>query len=185
MDNFIKSQLIGFFFISLQTAFLIPLIVKFQGIYWSLTLIIIYEITVSLAQTISILLKNTNVKKLLKSMIFLDILYLLITITFFIDVKLFLILETIVFAIYSFVSPTFHINFKAMISKEYSNNYKHILHYDNLANNLATFIGLSIALILSLIFIEYEFQIYMFLILILISIIYNIYNYNKFWKNKS
>jgi len=184
INKFIKFQLIGWFFVSLQISFLIPIISKLQGLHWALTLITIYNIFLHLTSMGAYFLKSVNVKKLFLGLIVLDIIYFLAMGLYFININLFLYIESIIALIYSLVSPTFNINYDTWLAKNYEEQFNLIKHYGNLIYNTAGLFSLSMALILSILFNDISQQIIAFGCIMMISIIYSVFNYIKFWKDK-
>ena len=102
-DRFLKDQLMIGLFIQCTWALVSPLIMKLQGLLWTTTYISIYMIMMRMAGLFVPYFKGTHIKNAYRSIICLNVLYVIATILYFYDQTVFLWTE-------SFLSIFFCIN---------------------------------------------------------------------------
>ena len=102
-DRFLKDQLMIGLFIQCTWALVSPLILKLQGLLWTTTYISIYMIMIRMAGLFVPYFKGTHIKNAYRSIIILNVLYVIATALYFYDQTVFLWTE-------SFLSVFFCIN---------------------------------------------------------------------------
>ena len=102
-DRFLKDQLLIGLYIQCTWALVSPIVHKLQGMLWTTTYISVYMIMMRMSGLIVPYFKGTHIKTSYKSIIFLNLLYVLATPLFFVDQTWFLWSE-------SFLSIFFCIN---------------------------------------------------------------------------
>ena len=102
-DRFLKDQLMIGLFIQCTWALVSPLIMKLQGLLWTTTYISIYMIMMRMAGLFVPYFKGTHIKNAYRSIICLNVLYVIATVLYFYDQTIFLWTE-------SFLSVFFCIN---------------------------------------------------------------------------
>ena len=102
-DRFLQDQLMIGLFIQCTWALVSPLIMKLQGLLWTTTYISIYMIMIRMAGLFVPYFKGTHIKKSYRSIIGLNVLYVIATVLYFYDQNVFLWTE-------SFLSVFFCIN---------------------------------------------------------------------------
>jgi len=102
-DRFLRDQLLIGLFIQCTWALVSPLIMKLQGLLWTTTYISVYMIMMRMAGLFVPYFKGTHIKKAYRSIICLNVLYVIATSLYFYDQSIFLWTE-------SFLSIFFCIN---------------------------------------------------------------------------
>ena len=102
-DRFLRDQLLIGLFIQCTWALVSPLIMKLQGLLWTTTYISVYMIMMRMAGLFVPYFKGTHIKNAYRSIICLNVLYVIATSLYFYDQSVFLWTE-------SFLSVFFCIN---------------------------------------------------------------------------
>lgn len=178
-DSFLKDQLIIGFLIQCNWSLVSPIIFKLQGILWTTSFISAYMIMMRLGGIVAPYFKGTSLKKAYRTIVFLNIIYLLAVPFFFYSQLLFLWIETflsIFFCINSLViGIAWDLYTVNTYSKETFENYRYACTFrDGLGGIGGNLIVIAIYSVLN----ENQSMI-LFGILMIAAICLQIYNYRK------
>ena len=182
-DEFIRVQLFVLFIVTLSWSLVLPIVTKLQGILWTTSMISAYLILHKLSVFIMPYFKKVSLKSSYKTLIILDIIYMLSMFIYFIDINTFIYVEAILVVIYGLSVNIFGINYSMYVMKKYDSEvFKDTQYLEQIAMACAGIIGYLIVIIVGEITKDMGMSIKFFMVFILFNLIVQFYNYNKHWK---
>ena len=176
-DRFLKDQLLIGLYIQCTWALVSPIVHKLQGMLWTTTYISVYLIMMRMSGLIVPYFKGTHIKTSYKSIIFLNLLYVLATPLFFVDQTWFLWSESFLSIFFCINSVVLGIGWDLYVVEKYDKdtfeNFKYCATFrDGLGGIGGNLIVIGIFSILD------QFQsMKLFVILMVFVLLLQLYNY--------
>ena len=176
-DRFLKDQLLIGLYIQCTWALVSPIVHKLQGMLWTTTYISVYMIMMRMSGLIVPYFKGTHIKTSYKSIIFLNLLYVLATPLFFVDQHWFLWSESFLSIFFCINSVVLGIGWDLYVVEKYDKdtfeNFKYCATFrDGLGGIGGNLIVIGIFSILD------QFQsMKLFVILMVFVLLLQLYNY--------
>ena len=176
-DRFLKDQLLIGLYIQCTWALVSPIVHKLQGMLWTTTYISVYLIMMRMSGLIVPYFKGTHIKTSYKSIIFLNLLYVLATPLFFVDQHWFLWSESFLSIFFCINSVVLGIGWDLYVVEKYDKdtfeNFKYCATFrDGLGGIGGNLIVIGIFSILD------QFQsMKLFVILMVFVLLLQLYNY--------
>ena len=184
LDKFIKVQLFVLFIVTLSWSLVIPIVTKLQGLLWTTSMISVYLILHKLSVFIMPYFKKISLKTSYKTLIVLDIVYMLSMFIYFIDIDMFIYTEAILVVVYGLCVSVFGINYSMYVMKKYDEHiFKDTQYLEQIAMAIAGIIGYLIVIVVGEIIQDMGANIKIFMVFILLNLFIQLYNYKKYWKN--
>ncbi len=184
LDEFIKVQLFVLFIVTLSWSLVIPIVTKLQGLLWTTSMISIYLILHKLSVFIMPYFKKISLKTSYKTLIILDIVYMLSMFIYFINIELFIYTEAILVVIYGLCVSVFGINYSMYVMKRYDEHvFKDTQYLEQMAMAIAGITGYLIVITVGEITQDMGVNIKVFMLFIILNLFIQLYNYKKYWKN--
>ena len=181
-DQFLKDQLMIGLFIQCTWALVSPLIIKLQGLLWTTTYISVYMIMIRMAGLFVPYFKGTHIKKAYKSIIFLNILYVIATILYFYDQNVFLWTESILSVLFCINSVVLGIGWDVYVVDKYEKgtfeNFKYCATFRDGVGGIG---GYSVVILIYSFLDEYQ-SMKLFVFLMLFVLLLQLYNYVRHYK---
>ncbi|HIJ10770.1 TPA: hypothetical protein HA278_01810 [Candidatus Woesearchaeota archaeon] len=181
-DQFLKDQLMIGLFIQCTWALVSPLIIKLQGLLWTTTYIAVYMIMMRMAGLFVPYFKGTHIKKAYKSIVFMNILYVLATALYFYDQSAFLWTECILSVFFCINLVVLGIGWDVYVvdkyEKETFENFKYCAAF---RDGLGGIGGYSVVIFIYSFLDEYE-SMKLFVFLMLFVLLLQLYNYVRHYK---
>ena len=176
-DRFLKDQLLIGLFIQCTWALVSPIVMKLQGMLWTTSYISAYLIMMRMSGLIVPYFKGTHIKTSYKSIIFLNVLYVLATPLFFYDQLYFLWAESFLSIFFCINSVVLGIGWDLYVVDKYDKdtfeNFKYCATFrDGLGGIGGNLIVIGIFSILD----QYQ-SMKLFVILMAIVLLLQLYNY--------
>jgi len=151
LPDFIRAELLISIIAVAEYSFLGPIITKLEGMLFTVTVISILTGIDRFKGVIVYMLRGLNLTTTYKIMFVIVITHICITITYFIDQKVFIWLIIINSALGGIFFRIFYIEWDAIIANILNkNDFKEFSHIDSLLNTVVGVISLSIVVMLSL-----------------------------------
>ena len=183
-DKFIKFQLFVLFIVTLSWSLVIPLVTKLQGMLWTTSMISIYLILHKLSVFIMPYFKKISLKTSYKTLIILDVVYMLSMFVYFIDIELFVYIEAIIVVIYGLCVSVFGINYSMYVMKKYDEHiFKDTQYLEQIAMAIAGILGYLIVIIVGELIQDMGVNIKIFMMFIIVNLLIQLFNYKKYWQN--
>lgn len=177
LDTFLKMQLWVGFFYSLAWCLFIPIIHKLQGELLSVSIISLYLILSRASGLFIHILKGSNIKTWIKSMMINTILYMFAIPLYFYDKIYFLYTEMFLSILSGILFVVLHITWDLHVVKKYSNEtYENYKYLEQFRSSTGGIIGYGFIIVLEKFFIIDEILL-IFFITISFCLLYEIYNY--------
>ena len=176
-DRFLKDQLLIGLYIQCTWALVSPIVHKLQGMLWTTTYISVYLIMMRMSGLIVPYFKGTHIKTSYKSIIFLNLLYVLATPLFFVDQTWFLWSESFLSIFFCINSVVLGIGWDLYVVEKYDKdtfeNFKYCATFrDGLGGIGGNLIVIGIFSILD----QYQ-SMKLFVILMVFVLLLQLYNY--------
>ena len=177
-DRFLKDQLMIGLFIQCTWALVSPLIMKLQGLLWTTTYISIYMIMMRMAGLFVPYFKGTHIKNSYRSIIFLNVLYVIATIIYFYDQTIFLWTESLLSVFFCINSVVLGIGWDVYVVEEYKKqtfeDFKYCATFRDAVGGIG---GYSVVVIIYQFLNEYQ-SMKLFVFLMVFVLLLQLYNYN-------
>ena len=182
-DRFLKDQLVIGLFIQCTWALVSPLIMKLQGLLWTTTYISIYMIMMRMAGLFVPYFKGTHIKKSYKSIICLNVLYVIATILYFYDQNIFLWTESFLSVFFCINSVVLGIGWDVYVvdkyEKEIFEDYKYCATFRDALGGIG---GYSIVIVIYQFLDEFQ-SMKLFVFLMIFVLLLQLYNYKTHYAN--
>ena len=176
-DQFLKDQLLIGLFIQCTWALVSPLIMKLQGLLWTTTYISIYMIMMRMAGLFVPYFKGTHIKNSYKTIIGLNVLYVIATCLYFYDQTIFLWTESFLSVFFCINSVVLHIGWDVYVvdkyGKETFEDYKYCSTFRDSVGGIG---GYSIVIVIYQFLNEFQ-SMKLFVFLMLFVLLLQVYNY--------
>jgi len=176
-DRFLKDQLIIGLFIQCTWALVSPLIMKLQGLLWTTTYISIYMIMIRMAGLFVPYFKGTHIKKSYRSIICLNVLYVIATALYFYDQNVFLWTESFLSVFFCINSVVLGIGWDVYVvdkyKKETFEDFKYCATFRDALGGIG---GYSIVILIYQFLNEYQ-SMKLFVFLMIFVLLLQLYNY--------
>ena len=182
-DRFLKDQLMIGLFIQCTWALVSPLITKLQGLLWTTTYISVYMIMMRMAGLFVPYFKGTHIKNAYRSIIFLNVLYVIATGIYFFDQTLFLWTESFLSVFFCINSVVLGIGWDVYVVEKYEKktfeDFKYCATFRDAVGGIG---GYSIVIIIYQFLNEYQ-SMKLFVFLMVFVLLLQLYNYQTHYKN--
>ena len=182
-DRFLKDQLMIGLFIQCTWALVSPLIMKLQGLLWTTTYISIYMIMMRMAGLFVPYFKGTHIKNSYKTIIGLNVLYVIATCLYFYDQNVFLWTESFLSVFFCINSVVLHIGWDVYVvdkyGKETFEDYKYCATFRDSVGGIG---GYSIVILIYQILNEFQ-SMKLFVFLMVFVLLLQVYNYYTHYAN--
>ena len=176
-DRFLKDQLMIGLFIQCTWALVSPLITKLQGLLWTTTYISVYMIMMRMAGLFVPYFKGTHIKKTYKSIIFLNVLYVVATSIYFYDQTIFLWTESLLSVFFCINSVVLHIGWDVYVVDKYGKEtFEDFKYCATFRDSIGGIGGYSIVIIIYQFLNEYQ-SMKLFVFLMVFVLLLQVYNY--------
>ena len=176
-DRFLKDQLLIGLFIQCTWALVSPLIMKLQGLLWTTTYISIYMIMIRMAGLFVPYFKGTHIKKSYRSIICLNVLYVIATVLYFYDQNVFLWTESFLSVFFCINSVVLGIGWDVYVvdkyKKETFEDFKYCATFRDALGGIG---GYSIVILIYQFLNEYQ-SMKLFVFLMIFVLLLQLYNY--------
>ena len=176
-DRFLKDQLMIGLFIQCTWALVSPLIMKLQGLLWTTTYISIYMIMMRMAGLFVPYFKGTHIKKSYRSIICLNVLYVIATILYFYDQTVFLWTESFLSVFFCINSVVLGIGWDVYVVDKYEKqtfeDFKYCATFRDAVGGIG---GYSLVIIIYQFLNEYQ-SMKLFVFLLVFVLLLQLYNY--------
>jgi len=176
-DRFLKDQLMIGLFIQCTWALVSPLIMKLQGLLWTTTYISIYMIMMRMAGLFVPYFKGTHIKKSYRSIICLNVLYVIATILYFYDQTVFLWTESFLSVFFCINSVVLGIGWDVYVVDKYEKqtfeDFKYCATFRDAVGGIG---GYSLVIIIYQFLNEYQ-SMKLFVFLMVFVLLLQLYNY--------
>jgi hypothetical protein len=181
-DQFLKDQLMIGLFIQCTWALVSPLIYKLQGLLWTTTYISIYMILMRMAGLFVPYFKGTHIKKAYKSIIFLNVLYVIATVLYFYDQNVFLWTESVLSVLFCINSVVLGIGWDVYVVDKYKKEtFENFKYCATFRDGLGGIGGYSVVILIYSFLDEYQ-SMKLFVFLMLFVLLLQLYNYVRHYK---
>ena len=176
-DKFLQDQLLIGMYITCTWALINPIIMKLQGLLWTTSFISFYLILMRVGGIVAPYFKGTHIKDSYKAIIFLNSLYVVSTLLFFVDKNYFLWAESFLSIFFCINSIVLHIGWDVYVVNKYNKetfeNYKYCSTFrDGLAGIGGNVIVIAIFSVLS-----QQQSMKLFVMLMITVLLLQVYNY--------
>ena len=182
-DRFLKDKLMIGLFIQCTWALVSPLITKLQGLLWTTTYISVYMIMMRIAGMFVPYFKGTHIKNAYRSIIFLNVLYVIATGIYFFDQTLFLWTESFLSVFFCINSVVLGIGWDVYVVEKYEKktfeDFKYCATFRDAVGGIG---GYSIVIIIYQFLNEYQ-SMKLFVFLMVFVLLLQLYNYQTHYKN--
>ena len=176
-DRFLKDQLMIGLFIQCTWALVSPLIMKLQGLLWTTTYISIYMIMIRMAGLFVPYFKGTHIKKSYKSIICLNVLYVIATVLYFYDQNVFLWTESFLSVFFCINSVVLGIGWDVYVVDKYEKQtFEDFKYCATFRDALGGIGGYSIVILIYQFLNEYQ-SMKLFVFLMVFVLLLQLYNY--------
>ena len=176
-DRFLKDQLMIGLFIQCTWALVSPLIMKLQGLLWTTTYISIYMIMMRMAGLFVPYFKGTHIKKSYKSIICLNVLYVIATVLYFYDQNVFLWTESFLSVFFCINSVVLGIGWDVYVVDKYEKQtFEDFKYCATFRDALGGIGGYSIVILIYQFLNEYQ-SMKLFVFLMIFVLLLQLYNY--------
>lgn len=176
-DRFLKDQLMIGLFIQCTWALVSPLIMKLQGLLWTTTYISIYMIMIRMAGLFVPYFKGTHIKKSYKSIICLNVLYVIATVLYFYDQNVFLWTESFLSVFFCINSVVLGIGWDVYVVDKYEKQtFEDFKYCATFRDALGGIGGYSIVILIYQFLNEYQ-SMKLFVFLMIFVLLLQLYNY--------
>jgi len=176
-DRFLKDQLMIGLFIQCTWALVSPLIMKLQGLLWTTTYISIYMIMIRMAGLFVPYFKGTHIKNSYRSIIFLNVLYVIATSLYFYDQNVFLWTESFLSIFFCINSVVLGIGWDVYVVEQYQKetfeNFKYCATFRDSVGGIG---GYSIVIVIYQFLNEFQ-SMKLFVFLMVFVLLLQLYNY--------
>ena len=176
-DRFLKDQLLIGLFIQCTWALVSPLIMKLQGLLWTTTYISIYMIMMRMAGLFVPYFKGTHIKQSYRSIIGLNVLYVIATVLYFYDQPVFLWTESFLSVFFCINSVVLGIGWDVYVVDKYEKqtfeDFKYCATFRDAVGGIG---GYSLVIIIYQFLNEYQ-SMKLFVFLMLFVLLLQLYNY--------
>ena len=176
-DRFLKDQLMIGLFIQCTWALVSPLIMKLQGLLWTTTYISIYMIMMRMAGLFVPYFKGTHIKKSYRSIIGLNVLYVIATVLYFYDQNVFLWTESFLSVFFCINSVVLGIGWDVYVvdkyKKETFEDFKYCATFRDALGGIG---GYSVVILIYQFLNEYQ-SMKLFVFLMIFVLLLQLYNY--------
>ena len=176
-DRFLKDQLLIGLFIQCTWALVSPLIMKLQGLLWTTTYISVYMIMMRMAGLFVPYFKGTHIKTSYRTIICLNVLYVIATCLYFYDQSIFLWTESLLSVFFCINSVVLHIGWDVYVVEKYGKdtfeNFKYCATFRDSVGGIG---GYSIVIGIYQFLDEYQ-SMKLFVFLMLFVLLLQVYNY--------
>ena len=176
-DKFLQDQLLIGMYITCTWALINPIIMKLQGLLWTTSFISFYLILMRVGGIVAPYFKGTHIKDSYKAIIFLNSLYVVSTLLFFVDKNYFLWAESFLSIFFCINSIVLHIGWDVYVVNKYNKetfeNYKYCSTFrDGIAGIGGNVIVIAIFSVLS-----QQQSMKLFVMLMITVLLLQVYNY--------
>ena len=176
-DKFLQDQLLIGMYITCTWALINPIIMKLQGLLWTTSFISFYLILMRVGGIVAPYFKGTHIKDSYKTIIFLNSLYVVSTLLFFVDQNYFLWAESFLSIFFCINSIVLHIGWDVYVVNKYNKetfeNYKYCSTFrDGIAGIGGNVIVIAIFSVLS-----QQQSMKLFVMLMITVLLLQVYNY--------
>ena len=182
-DRFLRDQLIIGLFIQCVWCLVGPLVHKLQGLLWTTSFISMYLIAVRSAGLFVPYFKGTPLKKVYKSIICLNSLYVVITSLYFYDQNVFLLAESLLTVFFCINVFLLHIGWDVYVVKKYGKqtfeNFKYCATFRDSIGGIG---GYSIVIVIYSVLDEYQ-SMKLFVFMMVFVLLLQVYNYFMHYAN--
>ena len=176
-DRFLKDQLMIGLFIQCTWALVSPLIMKLQGLLWTTTYISIYMIMIRMAGLFVPYFKGTHIKRSYRSIIGLNVLYVIATSLYFYDQSVFLWTESLLSVFFCINSVVLGIGWDVYVvdkyEKETFEDFKYCATFRDAVGGIG---GYSLVIVIYQFLNEYQ-SMKLFVFLMVFVLLLQLYNY--------
>ena len=176
-DRFLKDQLMIGLFIQCTWALVSPLIMKLQGLLWTTTYISIYMIMIRMAGLFVPYFKGTHIKRSYRSIIGLNVLYVIATSLYFYDQSVFLWTESLLSVFFCINSVVLGIGWDVYVvdkyEKETFEDSKYCATFRDAVGGIG---GYSLVIVIYQFLNEYQ-SMKLFVFLMVFVLLLQLYNY--------
>ena len=184
LDKFLKDQLMIRLVITYIWSVIAPIIMKLQGLHWSTTLIAIYLIFSRSSGIFVPLFRWLSLKRAYKSLIVLDCIYVFMTLTYFIDVNIFLYGEALLAVLFPILVEIFYINYTVHLIEKYGKEkYENMSYLGSTTIAVGSSLGFFTVVLSDTLLANESHSILLFCTLFLFVLILQVYNYKTHYKN--
>jgi len=182
-DRFLQDQLVIGLFIQCTWALVSPLIMKLQGLLWTTTYISVYMIMIKMAGLFVPYFKGTHIKKSYKTIIGLNVLYVIATCLYFYDQDIFLWTESLLSVFFCINSVVLHIGWDVYVVENYGKetfeDYKYCSTFRDSVGGIG---GYSIVIFIYQLLDQFQsMKLFVFLMLFVLQL--QLYNYRTHYAN--
>ena len=168
---------------SLSWNIIIPVIGKLQGLYWAASWIALYHIGRQMGNFIVSYIKDKyELSEFYRIIVILDVLYLLSINIYYINVKIFLIIEAILMVVYAAVMGAAEIKFNTHLVKKYgSDEYDKAAEVEKSVSAAAAVVGYLVIMALDVLM---PMEHYMGIIaaMLVVNLVFRYRYYAKYWR---
>lgn len=176
-DRFLKDQLLIGLFIQCTWALVSPLILKLQGLLWTTTYISVYMIMMRMSGLFVPYFKGTHIKTSYKSIVSLNVLYVIATCLYFYNQNIFLWTESLLSVLFCINSVVLHIGWDVYVVDKYGKktfeDFKYCATFRDAIGGIG---GYSIVILIYQFLDEYQ-SMKLFVFLMLFVLLLQVYNY--------
>ena len=176
-DRFLKDQLMIGLFIQCTWALVSPLIMKLQGLLWTTAYISIYMIMIRMAGLFVPYFKGTHIKRSYRSIIGLNVLYVIATSLYFYDQSVFLWTESLLSVFFCINSVVLGIGWDVYVvdkyEKETFEDFKYCATFRDAVGGIG---GYSLVIVIYQFLNEYQ-SMKLFVFLMVFVLLLQLYNY--------
>lgn len=170
---------------SLSWNIVIPVIGKLQGLYWAASAIALYHIGRQMGNfTVSYIEDKYELEDFYRFIVILDALYLASISIYYIDVKIFLIVEAILMVMYAAVMGAAEIKFNTYLGEKYGNNeYKETAKLEKSVSAAAATVGYLIIMALDVLM-PMEYYMGIIAAMLAVNLVFRYHYYAKYWRGR-
>ena len=182
-DKFLQDQLMIGLYISCTWALISPIIMKLQGLLWTTSFISFYLILMRVGSLVAPYFRGTHIRDSYKSIIFLNCLYVITTLLFFVDQTWFLWAESFLSIFFCINSLVLHIGWDVYVVHTYSKDTFEQYKYCSTFRDGLAGIGGNVIVIGIFSILNKSQSIKLFVLLMITVLLLQIYNYRKHYLN--
>lgn len=182
LELFLKHQLWIRLFVIYVWCLIMPIVAKMQGMYWTTTMIALYMIFARSSGLFVPVMRWMTLRQAYKSLIILDLIYILGTLAYYVDFTLFLYIEATLAVIFPILVEIFYINYNLYVVEKYGKDkFEEISYINSLTNAVGGALGFGTVILLDFLIGDTPKQIAVFIVLFVIFLSLQVANYRKYF----
>lgn len=162
MDNYLKRQLKATFLGGLTYTILVPLMTKLHGVYWTTSMISVFMLLTRVSVAVAPLFRHWSLWQCYWLWLGCDILYMGVSYLYFIDIPMFLYVDTLLMFIVMIVGTVYLVNFNTFCLHRYGETiYKDYSYMKGIVASVSG--GISFGAVIGLEAIKFPTEYYFYL----------------------